>query len=264
MTATYLYCVIASPRAPRAAVLARVPRGLPGAGRVRLLPVADGLFAVVADVPLPRYGEATINRQLSNLDWVSRAAVAHESVVEHFSRAAAVLPMKLFTIFSSDERALAYLTAERRQLAALARRVTNHEEWGVRLKLDRPTAADDVSRRAARRTSATGASTAIGREYLSRKKARRDASLELATRAQETASSLYDRLSAKARLARRRSTGDLPVEGASLLLDAAFLVARSRAEAFQRLAAKEARTLSPRGYVMTLTGPWPPYSFVQE
>src|SRR6266850_2633247 len=94
-TATYVYCVVAAPRAPR---LARTPAGLPGAGRVRLLDLERGLSLAVADVPLARYGEAAIGRGLSNLEWVSRAAVAHEAVVESFIDAAAVLPMKLLTI----------------------------------------------------------------------------------------------------------------------------------------------------------------------
>ena len=50
----------------------------------------------------------------------------------------------------------------------------------------------------------------------------------------------------------------------ALLLDAAFLVPRSRTASFRGSAAKEARTLAPHGYTVTLTGPWPPYSFVQD
>ena len=96
---TYVYCVIAAPRRPR---LARVPPGLPGTGRVRLLDVEPGLFMAVADAPLDRYGEAAIARGLGDLDWVSRAAVAHEAVIESFVGETAVLPMKLFTIFTSD------------------------------------------------------------------------------------------------------------------------------------------------------------------
>jgi len=73
-TATYVYCVVADTKRPR---LTRVPAGLPGAGPVRLLDLDRGRYLVVADVPLSRYGEAAIERGLSDLDWVSRAAVAH-------------------------------------------------------------------------------------------------------------------------------------------------------------------------------------------
>ena len=77
--ATYVYCVIAAARRPRVSGKAR---GLAAMGSVRLLDVGPGLYAAVADAPLSRYGEAAINRGLGDLEWVSRAAVAHEAVIE--------------------------------------------------------------------------------------------------------------------------------------------------------------------------------------
>src|SRR5213083_2095260 len=106
-------------------------------GRVRLLDVRGGRFLVVADAPLDRYGEDAINRGLSDLNWVSRAAVAHEAVIEAFIAAPAVLPMKLFTIFASDDRAREHMRRDARRIDALIRRVANHQEWGLRVVLDR-------------------------------------------------------------------------------------------------------------------------------
>jgi len=254
-TGTYVYCVVAAPRAPR---VARVPSGLPGAGPVRVLDLERGLYLVVADVPLARYGEAAIQRGLSDLEWVSRAAVAHEVVVESFIEATAVLPMKLLTIFNNDERALEHIRADRSRIDSLVKRVANHHEWGVRVVLDRARAVEAA---APARKSVAGAS---GQAYLSRKKAQRDASIELAERAREAVAGLYDRLSAQSRVARRRVASELPAHGGPPLLDAAFLVPRSRSKTFRALAAREARALAPHGYGLTLTGPWPPYTFVQD
>jgi hypothetical protein len=53
---------------------------------VRILDVDHRLYAAVADAPLDKYGAAAINKGLTDLDWVSRAAVAHEAVVESFIR----------------------------------------------------------------------------------------------------------------------------------------------------------------------------------
>jgi hypothetical protein len=39
----------------------------------------------VSDAPLESFGEAPLANRLSNLDWVSRAAVAHNAVVERFT-----------------------------------------------------------------------------------------------------------------------------------------------------------------------------------
>lgn len=253
--ATYLYCVIAAARRPR---LTRVPRGLPGAGPVRLLDVERGLFVAVADLPLDRYGEGAINRGLSDLDWVSRVAVAHEAVVEAFIGETAVLPMKLLTIFTTDERAIEHVRAQRPRLAGVVKRVANHQEWGVRIVLDRARTAAAAPKKPASARAGAGAA------YLARKKAQRDASVELAANARETVAALYDRLAARAREAKRRMAGDLPVQGGPLLLDAAFLVPRARAASFEALAARESRALARQGYGLTISGPWPPYSFVQD
>lgn len=237
-----------------------MPKGLPGTGPARALDLDRGAWLIVADAPLDRYGEDAINRQLSDLDWVSRGAVAHEGVIESFIEAAAVLPMKLFTIFSSDDRALAHIRQERGRIDALIQRVTNQREWGVRVVLDPARALSKI--RSSAKAAPSGA--AAGAAFLTRKKAQRDTSIELAERARETAGTLYDRLAAVARLAKRRAATELPIQGGPLLLDAAFLVPRSRSTTFRSMVAREAGALARQGYDVTLTGPWPPYTFIQD
>jgi hypothetical protein len=249
---TYVYGVIAADRRPR---LTRVPAGLPGAGPVRLIDLDKGLFIVVADLPLDKYNESAISSGLANLDWVSRVAVAHEAVVESFVASKAVLPMKLFTIFKTDERAFEHVRSQRARIATLVKRVANQQEWGVRVVLDRTLAAAAPKKKVAVRTGAS---------YLAQKKVQRDASKELASRARETVASLFDRLAARSGNAKRRSASELPAQGGPLLLDAAFLVPRARAVVFKTLVARESKALARQGYGVTLSGPWPPYTFVQD
>ncbi len=255
-TATYVYCVVASLRKPRAP---RKGIGLPATGLVRVLDVDRGLFLVVADAPAQQYAAAALEGRLSDVEWVSKAAVAHEAVVESFSSAPAVLPMKLFTLFHSDERALEHVRRDRARIEALVKRLAHHDEWGVRVMLDRGRALASPARKPTGRPAALS-----GAGYLSRKKAQRDAAVELANRARDTVADLYDRLAKTARAARRRPAGELPAESGPLLLDAAFLVARRSARAFRGRAAREARSLLKVGYTMTVTGPWPPYTFIQD
>ncbi|PYQ73465.1 MAG: hypothetical protein DMG01_22595, partial [Acidobacteria bacterium] len=253
MNATYVYCVVSAPRRPRVPAAAR---RLPHSSAVRVLDVDRHLYLVVTDVPTKEYGEAAINKRLSDLEWVSRAAVAHEAVVESFGEADAVLPMKLFTIFTNDRRAVEQVRGDRRGISSVMRRVARQQEFGIRVVLDRAAA---VRRRAAsRRTGARTNRNATGAGYLARKKAERDAAVELAEHARETVAAVYDRLASRSRQAKRRSATELPTDG-PLLLDAAFLVPRATARAFRAQAAREARALAKDGYGLTLTGPWPPY-----
>ena len=75
---------------------------------------------------------------------------------------------------------------------------------------------------------------------------------------------LYDRLAGDASEAVRRPADRLSERSGSLLLDAAFLVSRRRAKRFQSIVAHEARRLSTLACHVTLSGPWPPYSFMEE
>jgi gas vesicle protein GvpL/GvpF len=270
---TYVYCIVADTKRPKPP---RTRAGLAGLGAVRLLPIiwnsrstagTSGsprprrgldMWAVVADAPLKEYGEQAINRGLTDLNWVSRAAVAHEAIVESFSAAPAVLPMKLFTIFTSDERVLEHFARERLQIQTLLARVRNHEEWGIRVVLDRARAVAGPDRGAARKDSTSGAG------YLQRKKAQQEASAELAQRSRDMMADLYDRFARDATLAKRRTANELPAQGGPLLLDAAFLVPRSRSARFRSLVDRKTQALAPQGYGITLSGPWPPYTFMQD
>jgi hypothetical protein len=235
-------------------------------GEIRALEIGRGLHAIVADVPLSRYDEAALNRKLSDLDWVSRAAVAHEAVIEHFIDSEALLPMKLFTIFSSDERALEHLRGDRSRIDGIVKRVARHQEWGVRVFVSRTRKGPRAHVRRGRRMGDAGGSA--GSAYLTQKKVQRDVAIELASHAKAAVDALYEELSTGARRSSRRAVANSrPASqgaGSALLLDAAFLVPRTRTRSFRAMATRRARALAPQGYAVTLSGPWPPYTFVHD
>lgn len=203
---------------------------------------------VAAHVPLAGYSEAHIARGLRDLDWVSDRALAHEAVVEHFMRARAVVPMKLFTIFTSDTRALAHV--QRRRIDRIVARVGGCAEWGVRVTLDRMPATARPSR------------ARSGRAFLETRRRERTADRVLLGGGARDASRAFQRLRRRARAARRRPAMRGAPGAARLLLDAAFLVPAREGAAFRTAVAALAREMAPRGYGVTLTGPWPPYNFI--
>lgn len=249
-TATYVYALVHAGRRPDAG---RRPRGLPGTGPVRLLDAGRGLWLVVGDAPLARYGAGAIERGLRDLGWVSACAVAHERVVEHFMARGDVVPMKLFTLFGDDERALAHVARARRRLDALLARVAGRQEWGLRLVLAERRGLD-------RPVAAGGGRRAPGTAFLVRKQRQRAALHRLAADVRAEAERVFARLARRADDARRRPPPG--AAGRTLLLDAAFLVPARRAAAFRAAVRAAAAGLARRGVEATLTGPWPPYHFV--
>ena len=248
-SATYVYCVVRSARKP---TTARVPAGLPGAARPKVISVGRQLWLALAEVPLERYGSEHLDVALRDLEWVAEIAVAHEAVVEHFAglRDTAVVPMKLFTMFSSETRAMEEMNSRRKEIDTVLARIAGCEEWGVR-----------VTRRAlpARTQSAR---PRTGAAFLAARKKVRDDARNAVEQAATAAVAAYELLLPLAKDARRRN--DSPSGVTPPLLEAAFLVRARGRQKFRVAARRAARVCDQAGAEMTLTGPWPPYNFVAD
>jgi hypothetical protein len=248
---TYVYCLVRRARRP---ALRDVPAGLAASGPLRLIGAGDDLWLVASSVPASAYGEEALQRGLQNMDWVGRRALEHEAVVEHFLTAPAVLPMQLFTLFTSDERAVAHIMRDRRRIASLLRRIEGRVEWGVRLTWDEKAARRSVER--AHRGRASGS------DYLARKRDLLDVTRVQLAGARAEADRLYGAMAREAADARRRTATEQAAPGSRLLLDAAFLVPAREARAFRSALRRHESRLGRVGLAVSLTGPWPPYNFI--
>lgn len=250
-TAVYLYCLVGAARRP---ALTRVPPGVRGAGRPEAHRVSDALWLITALVPLGVYGPDRLESKLRDLDWVSEAALAHEAVVEHFSRArgAVVVPMKLFTMFSSMEKAIADVAARRKAIERAVRHIAGSEEWGVRITRRPGTALPAAGR---------GPRPASGAAFLAAKKEVRDASAQVRAASLAAADTAFERLSRHARDAQQRPRRQEPGSNPPIL-EAAFLVTAAARARFKAEAKRQAALCAAAGADMALTGPWPAYNFI--
>ena len=253
---TYVYCLVRSARRPS---LDDFPPGIPGSSALRALGAGGGLWAIVSSVPRTEYDEASLAKGLQNLDWVGRRAMAHEAIVEQFLTSPAVLPMQLFALFTSEARALEHVAGDRARIDRILTRIERQLEWGLRLSFDEQAAREAVEEKAVGRSRGIGPT---GADYLARKRDLLDVTRVQITAAKAEADRLYRAMSREATEACRRTATEQAAPGSRLLLDAAFLVPVRRAAAFRTALRRHARTLDAAGIVVSLTGPWPPYNFI--
>jgi hypothetical protein len=259
--ATYVYCVVnvgtvARPKRTRTVALpARGPAGLEGAGKPRLVDAGGGYHLVVASAPLSHYDAPVIDARLRDLDWVGGRAAEHEAVVEHAAALGTVVPMKLFTMFSTDERAREHVQKVRRSLDRVVHRIAGCEEWGLRILVDEA--------KVARAAAAARASVKVtsGKDFLLQKKALHDQRRSAGTLGREEVEGLYNRLAETSRRADRRPSPTRELAG-RVLLDAVFLVPTPSAKKVKSIVAASAKKLALEGFEVRLTGPWPAYSFI--
>jgi hypothetical protein len=255
-SATYLYAVVSSKDEPSAS---SAPPGLPEMGPLRWLGLGGSLWIAAADAPLARYRAAAVEKGLRDIDWVSACAVAHERMVEHLATLGTAVPMKLFTLFTSDARALENVGRARKRLDKVVRRIAGRREWGLRISVD-----EETSRAAARDRAAQAArGLSAGAGFLTRKRQEQVAARDVVKAGREEAEAVFDDVAALAEQATRRQAG-APARGLRMLLDAAFLVGRDGEEAFRARVRSHSERLAPQGVRVVLTGPWPPYNFVAD
>jgi len=246
---TYVYCVVdrSGPLSMRG-----VPAGVPGGSTPALLPLTRRLSIVASAVPRDAYAPEIVDARLRDLDWVSGIALAHEAVVERMTRVrgATVIPMKLFTMFSEPDRAVSELRKRQRQLERIVQRIHGCEEWGVRVTRG--------ARPSDRRVRA--AAPATGTAYLSARKQARD---DLREQSAKRRTAAADTLAALGRLAKGAKPRPAPESAASPpLLDAAFLVPRTRSAGFHAGVKRAAARCREAGAELTVSGPWPAYNFI--
>jgi hypothetical protein len=161
----------------------------------------------------------------------------HEDVVESLMRDRAVLPMRFGTHLADEDAAIALLGERREYFARMLDGVRGRVELGVRVA-GRAAAPEQPAR------------PATGTEYLAQRLgARREA--------EQVAALVHEPL---ARLADRSATARSPRAGE--LMTASYLLPAERVDAFT----EEIKRLQQRHpeLALTCTGPWPPYSFVEE
>jgi hypothetical protein len=216
----YVHGVVRAAAAPR---LGRTP-GMPGAtGGPRLVPVAAGYWMVVSDVPETLYGDEPLRRQLEDLVWRERCAAVHRDALGRAMRGGPVVPLRLFTIFTSEADAVSHVQAT---LPALTERLDHLEgrvEYGVQL-------------------SHAPLMPLAGRQ-----------GREAAPRAQVLAL-----IGPRAVDVRERPRQAAP---GRVWLDLAVLVPALEGPAFVRAVRTADRDLRAGGHELALTGPWPPFSF---
>lgn len=251
-SAVYLYCVVKSPRRP---TVSRAPEGLAGASRPEAHDAGKGLWLIAAAVPLSQYGPGQLEPRLQDLDWVATTAVAHEAVVEHFSRGkGVVIPAKLFTLFSSIDKARADVAARRAAVERVMKRIGGCEEWGIRITRRPATAPAGVD---------TPSKAMSGVAFLAARKASRDATANARAAAIASAEAAFHALARRARDAKARDRRPEPGTNPPVL-EAAFLVPVSARAKFKAEARRQAAACDSAGADLALSGPWPAYNFAGD
>lgn len=242
--ATYVFCLVRGDRAPS---LRGAPDTVPGAGPLRFIKVDRGVWAAAADAPVDRFNSAQLEAEFQDVEAISRHAIAHAAVVEFLFKTSPVVPLKMLTLFSSDEKAVVTMRRQLRRVRSLFAELAGREEWAVRVVVE-PLPEGPTQ-------------LASGRAYLAAKKrlSRGGASGAAAKKASRVLAALSRHATRV-----RKDAFPPPAPGSPFIAGASLLVPVKRRKQWTQATSRAASTLAGEGNRLEVSGPWPPYHFVSR
>ncbi|HZU59159.1 MAG TPA: GvpL/GvpF family gas vesicle protein [Actinocrinis sp.] len=228
---------------------------------VRVL-VEGSLAALVGSVDSRRFGPESLTGNLEDLDWLADKARIHDAVIAAVAASGPVVPLRLATLFSSDDGVRQLLRHRGDEFRRALDAVTGRTEWGVKAYVDPESLADTLS---AQHGQGAGEITQRGQSAGSAYLLRRRAQLAARESAESTATAWSRQIHAQLRevcaASRLHPAQDPRLTGRKdwMILNAAYLVDQERTEPFHALV--QQFTEWQEGLNVELTGPWPPYSF---
>lgn len=220
------------------------------------------LAAVVSRVPLAEFEEDELRSHLSDIDWVERVARAHEAVLDDLCARTVVVPMRMCTVYRSDENLRSMLQREATNLRSALEFLDGKLEWG--LKIFAREESDTRSAPEAGAAADDARSASSGADYLARRRARRDEQAELEAVQADAAAEIHEALAEVAHdgLLNPIQSNELPGRQGRLVMNGVYLVEREETEAFHQEVEELEQRFTSLGLELLRTGPWPPYNFV--
>lgn len=257
-TAWWTYCVVA---ADAAAELSRGREGIDPGTQVQAI-IDGSLAALVSPVPLAEYDDEALREHLEDLEWLERAARAHEAVLDDALSKASVVPLRLCTLYRDQEGVRQLLREQRPSLTRSLAAVEGCMEWGVKVFVEE--SAD--TRVGQEVPQAPQAETSPGAGYLADRQRERDLAQQVEALGAECVDEVERTLAPLARASRINPVQRPEAHGraAEMIMNGAFLVERERAAELRDAIGELEDRWASRGFLVELTGPWPPYNFVGD
>ncbi len=235
-------------------------------GRVETV-AAEGLMVLASPVPASEFGPEALQERLHDPDWLGDAARRHDDALRRLLDLDAFVPLRFCTIVRTREDLERFLEEHSGQLRAALEEVAGRSEWGLKVSTDPERisahlkATDDEISELERQVGGQSG----GKAYFLEKRLTQLLAEQTEELATHEAGVLHEELkghAARSQLLPLQRQADELGGGAQMVLNSAYLVADRDWEGFEQAIRGTAERWASLGLVVELSGPWPPYSFV--
>ncbi|HEY0372012.1 MAG TPA: GvpL/GvpF family gas vesicle protein [Thermoanaerobaculia bacterium] len=222
----------------------------------------DGVSAVFTRVDAEAFSQEAIDARAGDLEWLGAIGYRHQDVVSDLMKRTAIVPLRAFTLFSSEEAVRAYLHEQAEMLAKMLERLDGKQEWTLRVEFEPAKWSESLAARVAalRDLQNDIAAAAPGKAFLLKKKLDDERKRASHAAEQEVVAEIERLIAEKVQcesLAETRERRDGAFPQINVLIN------RDEEAALQELHATLSARYEHEGVALGLTGPWPPYTFAK-
>jgi hypothetical protein len=259
-TAYYLYCLT-----PGGCGIQSSGIGVDGRRPVSVRDCGE-IGAILSEVELAEFCGESSEAHLQDLAWLGPRVCRHEAVIEELMSRVPVLPARFATLFTSVESLQRSVLAHHQDITGFFAQLGDQQEWAVKGLLDRSGALRELGLSLQAAAQEPAPATSPGARYFQEKRIQARCERDLNIRLKEFCRRAAAVLGAQSGGFRERkvlvpvaigSDAEVVLNWAFLLSPAAVVDFRARLDRFNDCEAFP-------GLILTLTGPWPPYSFAPD
>jgi hypothetical protein len=263
MKGFYVYCI----RPQVANTLPTKAKGVEFAKSIKALPFKD-IEAIVGEIDPSKFnGEKIKNKLLDDQKWAEENIRAHHEVIDWAFQTSVVIPMKFGTMYKSKKSLDEMLAKYYRRFTNLISRLQDRKEWGVKAYLDHKKFIEGLKKknREIQKLGKRQSSLPEGMRWYTERKIDEIVAGELDEEIEKKLRYFVKKLekySEKIQLSGSLSK-EMQEPGTETIMNAACLVKNDALQSFRDLFHELAKEVVQKGVLFKLTGPWPPYHFVE-
>lgn len=256
----YVYCII-SEDGPKKFVI----RGIDNKSEVFVLGYKD-LGAVVSMINLSDFGENELKKKLNDLKWTKKAVLNHQKVINKVMDGRTVLPMKFGVIYKTRDQIQNVLGKNYYKFKNLLKSLAGKKEWGVKVYYSQSESNRkiQINGSSIKKLKEKIKKSPEGIKFFLQKKIEAIEELALEKEMNEYSKTFLKKLerSSARYVLNEILSKELTGKQEEMIINAAYLVDNKNFLKFEKELADLKDKYSKNGFLFELSGPWPPYNFV--
>lgn len=216
--------------------------------------------AVYTGVNREEFSQDAIDRRSGDLEWLGAIGYRHQAIVADLMKHTSIVPLRAFTLFSSEESLKEYLKTNGSTLSRILARLNGKQEWTVRIEFDPERWNQSLTTRvkSLRDIVEQIETSGQGKAFLLKKKLDEERKRASREAEQQVVAEIEQALLQKIRCeavseSREQRDGAFPQINLLINRDEEAQLTEAHQQLMDRY--------RPEGVTLGVTGPWPPYTF---